>query len=54
MAAHRLTEIRCDICNEAESEWNVTTTWLRNLLKDDGWKITATRDLCPRCAREVK
>ena len=53
MSANRLAEIRCDICQDAETEWNVSVTWLRNRLKVEGWKITTKQDICAHCAKET-
>lgn len=49
MSAHTLTEIRCDICDEATSEWNTTRAQLRRWLQADGWKQRAGWDICPTC-----
>lgn len=55
MAAHTIAEIRCDSCDDGESEWNVTLAWLRKLLKEErGWKCTSKGDFCERCAGKVK
>jgi len=49
MSANKLIEVRCDICDEAESEWNVSVSWLRAQLKEQGWKRRKDEDICPRC-----
>ena len=49
MSAHTLIEIRCDICDEATSEWNTTRAQLRRWLQADGWQQRAGWDICPTC-----
>ena len=55
MAAYKMSEIRCDICDDGHVEWDVTVAWLRKFLKEEeGWKIGRHGDICPRCAQEAK
>ena len=49
MSAYTMTEIRCDMCDEAESAWHLSIMELRAQLKEQGWKRRNGDDICPHC-----
>lgn len=50
MSAYTMTEIRCDMCDEAESAWHINIGQMRSMLKQYGWKRRDGEDICPYCS----
>lgn len=49
MSANRLTEVRCDGCDEFMSEWHLSATQIRQELRKLGWRRVRGQDLCADC-----
>ncbi len=54
MSAYRLTEVRCDGCDEAHSDWHVSALSIRRDLADGGWRRIGVEDYCPRCLADKR
>lgn len=53
MGIRRLYRVQCDECYTAFdwTEWDSKAQAIETV-REDGWKVTAWRVLCPECAKE--
>jgi hypothetical protein len=53
MTVYKQCDIKCDEClSWYDNPWP-TVAYVRHEAKDDGWKFSKGRDICPDCQEEA-